>query len=195
MHYKPVKKIKLILEQSWRLKEQARVTDEYFTELTFEYRLFDNFDLAFGARYIKENDNVGKIQGYEDHFRYQIDASYSADVGQLDVGLRVRYQNKNELGISEALGDIPSENLRFRTSFTYKIKNWPLDPEASVELFNRFQDGRNLTFNKLRFTVGTSYEIKKIGKFEIYYRYETNDNTFNLEQLDVLGLGYVYKIN
>jgi hypothetical protein len=74
--YSPIKKLKIGLEQHLRLKENASVTDEYFTELSLEYKLLKDLEIGVGVRFIKENDNVGKKQGYEKHFRYNFDVSF-----------------------------------------------------------------------------------------------------------------------
>jgi len=77
------KKIKIGLEQNIRLKDNATTTDEYFSQFNIEYELFDNFEIAIGLRYVSENDNQGKIQGYENHFRYNADVSYISPCASL----------------------------------------------------------------------------------------------------------------
>jgi len=70
-----------------------------------EYKIAKNFKLAGAVRYIRENDNKGNVQGYENHFRFNIDANYKHEIQDFKLGYRVRYQNKNELGISSSEGD------------------------------------------------------------------------------------------
>lgn len=197
--YSPLKKLKLGLEQHWRLKEDITVTDEYFTEIQASYKIIKGLKFAAGVRFIKENDNVGKIQGYEDHFRYQFDLSYKIDVAKrFDMAFRLRYQNKRETGLDESIEVIPTETLRFKTSFEYNIRKWPLDPEFAVELFNRKGDGAFFIeqFNsRYRLTWGTSYNLNKFGKLGIYFRYQENTRVDNDFQTKILGLKYSYSIN
>ena len=193
--YKVNKKIKLSLEGHLRMKEDAQTIDEHFTQFEAQYELFQNFDIAIGGRYIFENDNQGKKQGYENHFRYHVDLKYGAEVDRLDIGLRLRYQNKNELGVSELDGDLPTQNIRFKTSFDYNIKKWPLDPEFAVEFFRRAQKGEAFRYSKIRLTIGTSYKIKKMGKFGVFYRYEDSVRNTVPNEFSILGLKYTYDLN
>ena len=193
--YKLNKKIKLSLEGHLRMKEDAKTIDEHFTQFEAQYELFKDFDIAVGGRYIFENDNQGKKQGYENHLRYHIDLKYKVAVNQLDIRLRARYQNKNELGISELDGDLPTQNIRFKTSFDYDIANWPIDPEFSAEVFQRAQKGEAFRYSKIRLTLGTSYKIEKIGKFGVFYRYEDSARNIIPNKFSILGFKYTYYLN
>jgi hypothetical protein len=197
--YSPIKKLKIGIEQNWRLKEDSSVTDEYFTETSIQYEILKNFDIAFGARFIKENDNVGKKQGYESHFRFNLDAGYKYEIKRFTFSHRIRYQNKKELNLPDTEINLPNEIMRFKTDLEYNIRKWPLDPEFSVELFSGLEGVeqiRDLNLDKIRLTFGTDYKIKKYGKFGIFYRYEENIITFfKNETLHVLGLSYNYSIN
>ena len=193
--YKLNKKIKLSLEGHLRMKEDAKTIDEHFTQFEAQYELFKDFDIAVGGRYIFENDNQGKKQGYENHLRYHIDLKYKVAVNQLDIRLRARYQNKNELGVSELDGDLPTQNIRFKTSFDYNIANWPLDPEFSAEVFQRAQKGEGFRYSKIRLTLGSSYKIEKIEKFVVFYRYEDSARNIIPNEFSILGFKYTCYLN
>jgi len=117
------------LEGQLRLKANISKVDEYFSELSIRRKLIKGFRLAIAIRYIRENDDMGGVQGYENHFRLHLDAVYKHKVGDLRLGYRIRFQNKDELGITNDEGDFAIRRLRFKTGLEYKIKNWPLDPE------------------------------------------------------------------
>lgn len=180
------------LEQQLRLKNNSSEVDKYFTQLSGDYKLIDNFKLGGALRYIRENDNQGNIQGYENHFRFNIDATYKHKLEKLSIGYRLRYQNKNEMGVSKEEGDYANQNIRLKTSFKYKISKWPLDPKFSAEIFNRFQKEEENGFNKYRLTIGTDYKIKNFGKITLFYRYEKEINTEELETTNILALKYIY---
>lgn len=198
--YSPIKRLKLGVEQHLRLKEDASETDEYFTEVQAEFEIIKGLEIGGAMRFIRENDNVGKIQGYEKHFRYNIDLGYSLEVvDRLDMSFRLRYQNKREVDLEDGVEDIPTETLRFKTAFEYNIRKWPLDPSFAVEIFDRkdtesslFEDSK---LSRYRLTFGTSYNLKKFGKFGIYYRYQENTRIDNDFQTQVVGLKYSYSIN
>lgn len=194
VEYKLNKKWSFGLEEQFRLKENFSETDEFFTELSADYELFHNFKLGAAMRYIRENDNVGKVQGYENHFRFQVDANYKHEINDFTIGYRLRYQNKNELGVSYDEGDYVNQNVRFKTAVDYNIKNWCLDPKFSAEIFNQFQEGEENGFNKYRFTFGTDYKIKDIGEIGVYYRFEKELNVDVPDTKNILGLSFIYKI-
>lgn len=196
--YSPIKRLTLGVEQHYRLKEDASATDEYFTEVYAGFKLIKGLTIGGAMRFIRENDNVGKIQGYEKHFRYNLDLAYKLKVlKRFDMAFRLRYQNKRELDLADDVEDIRGETLRFKTAFEYNIRKWPLDPEFAVELFNRKGDGAFFIeqFNsRYRLTWGTSYNLNKFGKFGIYFRYQENTRVDNDFQTKILGLNYSYTI-
>jgi hypothetical protein len=191
LKYKLNKKITFDLEQHLRYKEDFSLIDEYFTQFETGYKFAKNFELVGGLRFIRENDTEGKLQGYENHFRFQIDLKYEHKIQNLSVGYRFRYQNKNYLDED----DVARQNFRFKTDLEYKIKKWPLDPNFSAEIFNRYRnDGESNGFSKYRLTFGTSLKVKKIGKFKFYYRIEKELNVDIPETLKIIGLKYTYTI-
>lgn len=194
IEFKLNKKWSFGLEEQFRLKENFSETDEFFTQLSADYELFNNFKLGAGFRYIRQNDNTGKIQGYEDHFRFQFDATYKHKINRFIIGYRIRYQNKNELGVSSDEGDYANQNIRFKTSVEYNFKKWSFDPKFSAEIFNRFQEGQDNGFNKYRLTLGTDYDIKNIGKVGVYYRFEKELNLDVPDTANILGLSFIYSI-
>ena len=192
VEYKLNKKWSFGLEEQFRLKENFSEVDAFFTELNAEYTLFKDFKMGVGARYIRENDNKGNIQGYENHFRFQVDAMYKHQINNLEIGYRLRYQNKNELGVSTDEGDEANQSIRFKTSLEYNFKNWKFDPKFSAEIFNKFQDGDESGFNKYRLTLGTDYKIKNFGKVGVFYRFEKELNEDFPDITNILGLKYTY---
>jgi hypothetical protein len=196
--YSPIKRLHIGLEQHLRLKENASVTDEYFTEVNLGYEIIKDFEISGGARFIRKNDNVGKKQGYENHFRYNIDVSFKHDIKRFTLSYRFRYQNKKEQDVAEDEENIAKENIRFKVGLGYNIKKWPLDPKLSFESYSNLeevQQVRELGLNKFRITFGTSYNLKKFGKFGVFYRLQENiiSNLSN-EKTKIIGLKYSYSI-
>ena len=194
LEYKHSKKLSFALEEQLRLKENISQIDEYFTEISTEYEFTKHFSVGAGARYIKENDNVGKIQGYENHFRFNIDVAFKHKIDQFSMKYRLRYQNKNELGVGTSEGDYANENFRLKTDIGYNIKNWKLDPEVSFEIYNQTGKHETNEFDKYRISIGTDYDLKKYGKINLYYQIEKELNKTNPTTLNVIGLKYKYII-
>ena len=192
IEYKLNKKWNFGIEEQLRLKENISEVDEFFTQFNADYKLFKSFKLGAGVRYIRENDNNGNIQGYENYFRFNIDATYKHEIDKLELAYRLRYQNKNELGVSYDGGDYVNQNIRFKTSVKYNFKKWSLDPKFSAEIFNRFQEGKENGFNKYRLTLGTDYKMKNFGKLGVFYRFEKELNVDFPETKNIIGLNYTY---
>ena len=191
---------KVGLKEHLRLKENATTTDTYFTDLTLDYELFKNFEIGVGFRHITKNDNKGKKQGFENHFRYTIDLSYKYDINRITTSHRIRYQNKNQLGVNELEGDLVSQGVRIKSGLKYDFKNSPFAPSFSLEIFNKFTKNdtfkiRNYKTSKYRLTYGLSYKWEKIGKFKVFYRRENNILETLPKNIDIIGLNYVYSIN
>ncbi|WP_166461178.1 DUF2490 domain-containing protein [Flavicella sediminum] len=192
LKYKINKKWEVELQEQFRLKENISVTDQYFTQLDGSYKVTKNLSLGAGLRYINSNDNKGNIQGYEQHFRYHFDVSFKHKINDFTLKHRLRYQNKNELGVSEAEGDYAKKNLRFKSSVNYNFNNWKLDPKFSAEIFNRSEEGEENGFNKYRLTLGTSYKLKSAGEIGLYYRMEKELNESLPKTTNIIGLNYTY---
>ena len=195
LRYKASKKWSFELQEQLRLKENSSVTDQYFTQLTSKYRLTKKLALGLGLRYIKRNDNQGGIQGFEDHFRYHFDLSFKHSLDRFTFNHRLRYQNKNELGVSEEEGDFAKKNIRLKTAVTYNVRKWKLDPKLSAEIFNKSHEGGTNGFSKYRVTFGTSYDLKKAGEIDLYYRMEKELNTSLPKKVAILGVNYTYTLN
>lgn len=195
VRYKPNKKWSFELQEQLRLDENISEISEYFTQLGIERSITKNFDFGVGLRFIRENDNEGSIQGYENHFRFHLDAMYKHELKRFTLQYRLRYQNKNDLSISTSEGDYAKQNIRFKAGMEYNFKNWKLDPKFSAELFNRFQKEEDDNgFSKLRFTLGTDYKFKKLGKLGLFYRIEKDLNETIPETTNIIGLKYIYTI-
>lgn len=192
--YKLNKKLSFGLEGQWRLKDNASITDQYFAQLTSDYEIFDNFKLGGAIRFIRDNDTKGNIQGYENHIRIHLDASYSHKIERFKLKYRIRAQNRNELGVSKAEGDYNKQYLRFKAGVEYNIRNWKLDPRISGEIAHRFEEGEPTMFNRYRITFGTEYKLKGIGKINLYYRIENEINTDFPDTINILELKFTYNL-
>ncbi|MGI9532647.1 DUF2490 domain-containing protein [Lutimonas sp.] len=192
LRYKPTKRWKTGMELQMRLKENSSEIDGYFAELTGGYEIFKNFDVGLGLRFIRKNDNTGAVQGYENHGRIHADASYKHKINRLALGYRLRYQNKDELGVSNENGDFADQYIRLKVGTEYDFKKWKLDPQLSAEIFHHSEKNEENEFNKFRITFGTDYKFKKAGKIGVYYRYEKEINTADPRSTDILRIRYIY---
>lgn len=192
IEYKLNKKWIFSLGEQLRLKNNSSEIDEYFSQFETGYKILKNVKLGVGARFIRFNDNRGNLQGYENHFRFHLNATYNHKLNDFSFEYRLRYQNKNEMGITVSEGDYAKQNIRFKTGIQYNIKKWPLDPKFSAEVYNRFEEDDENRFSKYRLTLGTVYKIKNFGRIKVFYRIEKELNVDEPETTNILGFNYTY---
>jgi hypothetical protein len=76
LKYKINKKWDVALQGQLRLDNNSSEVNQYFGQLNLIYSPLKHFEFAGAIRYVKKNDNTGKIQGYEDYFRYHLDGIF-----------------------------------------------------------------------------------------------------------------------
>lgn len=180
------KKLNLQLTQEFRLNSNSTHMNNYFTEIAAGYEIFKGFEAGLGYRFIRNNTK----NGYKNEQRLNADISYKHKLDRLELSYRFRYQNRNEIGVSRDEGDDPINKYRFRLKAEYNIKNWKLDPYVSSEIFYSQEVSRvnyvpsiteveNISaFQKLRFTVGTSYKLNDRFELNGFYRLERDFKTY-----------------
>lgn len=207
---KASKKLSFSVSEHLRYKEDISTLSSYFTQLETSYEIFKDFDLGGGVRFIKKNDNIGKKQGVESHFRYQFDAAYQHELKQLKLDYRLRYQNKNELGFSEDDGDIAKEQLRLMAGVSYKLNPIGVVFKLKAELFSTLSKSEmedangddfiaEADFKKIsrnRFTLMASRKFEKIGRFAVFYRIQEDINAIRGNRSkSILGFKYTYSLD
>lgn len=188
LKYKINKKWSAGLEQQFRFKDDASTIDQYFTEAELKRKLGKHFSAALGGRYIRKNDTEGKIQGYENRFRWNVDLAYKHDIDRLSLKYRVRYQSRNEISVE----DENKTTFRLKVASEYNIKKWAFDPKFSAELFNGLSD--NEGFNRLRMTLGTEYKTKNLGEIGAFYRIERELTGIYPKTTNIAGFTYQYTL-
>lgn len=189
--YKPSKKWLFELDEQLRLKENASVINAYFTEFETKYSVTNHWSIAGGFRYIRENDNKGKNQGYKSLYRYQFDLKYQHDIKRFTLGYRLRYQSKSQLGVSASDLDAPTQNFRLKFDVDYNIKKSNFTPTVAVDFFNSYQNS-NLYLSKFRITSGLDYKFKDAGKLGLFYLIDRQLHTDYPKTTHIVSLRYLY---
>ena len=192
--YRPTKKWRIGLEAQLRLKENSSEIDGYFSELVGGYEIFKGFRTLLGFRFIRRNDNMGRIQGYENFVRLHLDAVYKHEVDRLGLNYRFRYQTRDELGVTNENGDFADHTLRLKIGSEYNFRKWKLDPQLSAEIFHHSERNKEDGFDKFRITFGTEYKFKKAGRLGLFYRFEKEINKTNPASTDIIRIQYVYTL-
>ena len=111
------------------------------------------------------------------------------------VSFRLRFQNKNELGLSESEGDLPLEYTRYRIGFDYKIKPLELDLKLFGEVFNEAKSPDvNKGFNRHRYTFKVNPKFKNIGNFGLFYALQDDYSQTIKKSKSIIGFKYTYII-
>jgi hypothetical protein len=92
-------------DHQFRTKSLVAEFDRVLSEVGVEYSPNGHFNVGIAGRYIGLNDNTGDVQGFEHHLRLQAEAELVFKHERLEVKQRIRYQNRNQIGISIAKGD------------------------------------------------------------------------------------------
>ena len=196
LNLKATKKLSFSVSEHLRSRNDISTVKNYFTQIKANYEVLKNFELGAGIRYITRNDDVGNKQGLESFFRYQFDASYTQKINKIGVLLRLRYQNKNQLGMSEEEGDIAQEFIRTRIGLGYKIKAVKLNVRLFAEHFNQPNNSKlEHTETRTRYTLKLSRKFKKIGAFTVFYGIQENNLNQEKTNKSFLGLKYAYTID
>lgn len=190
LRVKPVDQLDIRLEQGLRLRENSAVIDQVLTELAFKVKPHKHFDFGVGLRYIYDQ---GQNLEFDNDFRIHLDFGVKHKIKRWSMKYRLRYQNRNEIGLSYDDGDVKKNYLRLKIGTEYNIKKWKLDPKLSVEIF------RDLTrysgdFDNFRWTLGTEYKTKRVGTFGAFYRMERELNATYPKTTSIIGVNYLYTI-
>jgi hypothetical protein len=182
--YKPIKKITLGIEQNLRLKENSSSIEKYFTQLSADYKLFKNFEIGLGYRFVRTQDDKSLPESnYENSKRLNLDATYKNDIKRFSYGVRSRYQIKKDANSS-------NETLRLKTEIGYNFKKWKLDPEISGEIFYR----PNEVFRNYRVTLSTKIDIDKDSSVKLFVLYENELNEPFPKSIYVAGFSFTHRI-
>ncbi len=182
--YQPKKKLTLSISQLYRLKNDLNAVDSYISEISSDYSIAKNLNFEIELRYYSKNDNQGKVQGYENWWRYRLAVERELKLKPIKLYLRFAYQRRSSLDKKNDFKDY----LRLRTAFEYSIKNWDWDPYFSFEFFNK-TTGSDL--EKKRFGIGSSNKIKG-SKWTLRYFYQVNRGN-SKENFHIFMLKYRYK--
>jgi hypothetical protein len=196
LNLKATKKLSFSVSEHLRSRNDISTVKNYFTQIKANYEVLKNLELGGGIRYITKNDDVGNKQGLRAYFRYQFDVSYTQKLNKIGVLFRLRYQNKNQLGMSEEEGDIAKEFVRARIGVGYKIKAVKLNVRLFAEHFNQPNNSKlEQTETRMRYTLKLSRKFKKIGNFTVFYGIQENNLNQDKTNKSFLGFKYAYTID
>ena len=168
------KKVSFSVDQAYRMRENASLSDVAFTNFSVKHDLVKKWSTAVGYRYINDFDFY---QNSSVRHRIYVDLNFRKKQKRWLFKNRIRYQYQEE-----------NHTIRDKVSISYNVRKTPLKPFTAFELFYRESE-----FKKWRYTLGASYPLSKSLDFDAYYRIQQALNSNNPKQLYILGLGLDYK--
>ncbi|MFK8037464.1 MAG: DUF2490 domain-containing protein [Crocinitomicaceae bacterium] len=190
LKYKLNKKWSFGLDQQLRLKQNSNQVNQIITDLHIKYKFDFGFYLGTAFRYIADQSND---LTFDNDFRFNIDAGYKHKIDRLSFNYRLRYQNKNEIGLNQEEGDDIDKVIRLKVGVKYNIKNWKIDPNFSTEIFSDLTQSTD-RFEKMRFTLGSDYSFNKRNEIGFFYRIEKELNASYPKTTYIIGLNYTHTL-
>lgn len=179
---------KISLKQEFRFTQDVSRFDVYLADLGIDYKINKHFTVGANYRFYqnKNNDEIFKTQ-----HRWNTDFQFKQKLNRFSLSYRLRFQNRDEDFFTNVTSN-NSYNLRNKLSADYSFKNFKLDPFFNVELYREIENVNPAEFNKLRWTIGLEYPLKKFGDLEIFYRIDNELNDTYPKDTYIFGLGYEF---
>ena len=172
LNYSINKKTDITFSQGLRLRENANIKEEVFSNFSISRKWNKKWRFAIDYRFIEEYDfySNSKLE-----HRISVDASWRKKIDRLTLKSRSRFQYTSNLV------------FRKRLSLHYNLPKTPLEPSLLFESYYDFS-----TFSKIRATLSASYPLAKSIDLDLYYRLQNNLNESSI--IYILGLGFSYDI-
>jgi hypothetical protein len=188
------KKISLVVDQEFRLKENYQRINLFYTNVGIDYKLNKFIKISPTYRAIQKKRLDGS---YSYRHRLMLDVTAKKKFKKVTLSERLRYQIEVQDLYTSKKGKLAEQFLRFKTDLKYAITE-KITPYISCEL--RFQirsprgDGPNYDngFHRIRNVLGVEYELNKKNSVNLYYLIQNEFNISTPESIYILGIGYTF---
>lgn len=181
------KKARIAFSQGFRFDDNVSNLANMYSQIKGGYNITDFLKLSMAYRWAQKKawrDDL-KIEN-----RYQFDLRYKYKKKDLAIKNRVRFQSKYANYRTSEYGYISKTVIRNETVIEYRVTK-KITPYASVELFQPVNSDFN-TINKLRYQVGSSFDITKNISGELFFllQKEVNRTTPLTSYITGISLSY-----
>ncbi len=211
MKIKLSKKWSTGIEAEYRTLDGFDGSERWAGTVYADYKVIKYLKLSGGYTFMgrhSEERTTSKGNIVDDYWlprhRLFVAATGSIDVGRFTFSLRERYQYTHSPEKSVAKwdedGNAKSDEvitakdksyLRSRLKVDYNIRNCPLTPFVSAEIYNSLNDG--FSYHKSRYTAGTDIKINKKHSLSVFYRYIDHSDD-DEDAGHIIGIGYQFKL-
>lgn len=183
---------KFSFEDQLRIKYVNKLYDRSFSEFKIENFLLSQFSWGVSYRRIfKSHEFENRTVKYQ-RFNFQISQKWNLD--RIAFKYRIQYQTKREVlaNTNKHVNEL-IKYWRLKTSVSYNIKDWKLDPNIGVEFFVRGVNHPTDQYNKYRISLGTKYKINKNQNIRFKYMFEKQYKGWNPEVIHIASIQYNYR--
>jgi hypothetical protein len=190
------KKLNLVIDQEFRLKENYQRINLFYTNIGVDYKFNKFIKISPTYRTIQKK----RLEGtYSFRHRLMLDVTLKKKLKKFTISERFRYQAEVQDFNTSKKGKLAEQFLRFKTDLKYGITN-KITPYISCEL--RYQihaprgDGPlyDNGFHRVRNVLGVEYELNKKNSVNVYYLYQTEYFISTPETIFILGIAYTLTI-
>jgi hypothetical protein len=180
-------KIYLQAKASLRINENYSEIGSYYGDGGVGYKIMKRLRIEAHYRFSTKSRDDGS---FHKRHRYYADLIYKVKTKTPFTGTaRIRYQKQYSDVYSSETGFHPANTLRAEGIIGYKYKKY--EPFFCTEIYY-LMDNSGKYFNRIRYKLGTDYDIDKRNSITIFYMIQQELNSENPVRAFILGLGYKY---
>lgn len=190
------KKINLVIDEEFRLKENYQRINLFYTNIGIDYKVNKFLKISPTYRTIQKK----KLDGnYSYRHRLMLDVTVKKKIKKITLSERVRYQIEVQDFYTSKKGKFPEQYLRLKTDIKYDLKK-KITPYYSCEFRYQIRNPRgdgpvyDNGFHRIRNVLGLEYEINKKNSINLYYLFQTEFNISTPESIYILGIAYTLTI-
>lgn len=191
------KKINVVIDQEFRLRENYQRINLFYTNVGIDYKINKNLKISPTIRFIQKKMLNGN---YSFRNRFMLDVTAKKKfLNKWTISERVRYQIEVADYNTSEKGKLSEQFLRLKTDLKYQI-NKKIEPFYSIEFRYQIRDPKgqgpkyNNQFHRVRNVLGAEYKHNDRHSFNVYYLYQTEFNINTPESIYILGVGYTITI-
>ncbi len=172
-----------------RTFDNASKIEQAYLELGATYNINKYLSAAGSYRIIDfyENDNQFHIR-----HKWFADLKSSLPVTNFVFSLRLRYEIQMRSYYKHESDRRPEYSGRIKFRGLYKTPGFPVNPYAAIETFSPVFSNSELVVDKIRYTLGAEYKIKKRNSVSAEYLLD-RDFSPHIRNMNILSLSYNLK--